>query len=219
MSRSRAVEWRRRSPGSATRSHRRRWSDTAGWGNRSRRWRRRDRNAGGEGVRGGRKALPRALEGSDRPGHPDVCGRRRVSRFRHPIPWRTRSNAPHGLRQCQERGSHRLPHPVCPLRKDPARVEGAVPGQCLHRLRLHGRDAAGHPRRRSCKRDRCLRREGFPDEWKLHHQGGSIGYTGRDYRCHFETPDIVQENQAFTWNPPSRARSRRIRFWPQGGRR
>ncbi len=43
--------------------------------------------------------------------------------------------------------------------------------------------------------------KGYPEEWKLHHQGGSIGYTGRDYRCHFQTPDVVQENQAFTWNP------------------
>jgi Xaa-Pro aminopeptidase len=42
---------------------------------------------------------------------------------------------------------------------------------------------------------------GYPEEWKLHHQGGSIGYTGRDYRCNFQTPDVVQENQAFTWNP------------------
>jgi Xaa-Pro aminopeptidase len=43
--------------------------------------------------------------------------------------------------------------------------------------------------------------KGYPEEWKLHHQGGSIGYTGRDYRVNFKTPDIVQENQAFTWNP------------------
>jgi Xaa-Pro dipeptidase len=42
---------------------------------------------------------------------------------------------------------------------------------------------------------------GYGEEWKLHHQGGSIGYTGRDYRTSFSTPDIVQENQAFTWNP------------------
>jgi Xaa-Pro aminopeptidase len=45
------------------------------------------------------------------------------------------------------------------------------------------------------------REQGYPEEWKLHHQGGSIGYTGRDYRVNFKTPDIVQENQAFTWNP------------------
>ena len=43
--------------------------------------------------------------------------------------------------------------------------------------------------------------KGYPEEWKLHHQGGSIGYTGRDYRVHSKSPDIIQENQAFTWNP------------------
>jgi len=42
---------------------------------------------------------------------------------------------------------------------------------------------------------------GYAEEWKHHHQGGSIGYTGRDYRTSFTTTDIVQENQAFTWNP------------------
>ncbi len=47
----------------------------------------------------------------------------------------------------------------------------------------------------------AYRAEGYPEEWTLHHQGGSIGYTGRDYRTHFKTPDIIQENQAFTWNP------------------
>jgi Xaa-Pro dipeptidase len=43
--------------------------------------------------------------------------------------------------------------------------------------------------------------KGYLEEWKFHHQGGSIGYTGRDYRVNFKTPDIIQENQAFTWNP------------------
>jgi len=47
----------------------------------------------------------------------------------------------------------------------------------------------------------AYREKGFPEEWKLHHQGGSIGYTGRDYRTSFKTQDIIQENQAFTWNP------------------
>ncbi len=47
----------------------------------------------------------------------------------------------------------------------------------------------------------AYRERGYPDEWKFHHQGGSIGYTGRDYRANFQTADAVRENQAFTWNP------------------
>jgi Xaa-Pro aminopeptidase len=47
----------------------------------------------------------------------------------------------------------------------------------------------------------AYREKGYPDEWKHHHQGGAIGYTGRDYRTGFNTLDIVEENQAFTWNP------------------
>ncbi len=43
--------------------------------------------------------------------------------------------------------------------------------------------------------------KGYPEEYKLHHQGGSIGYFGRDYKATAATKDIIQENQAFTWNP------------------
>jgi len=42
---------------------------------------------------------------------------------------------------------------------------------------------------------------GFADEIELHHQGGAIGYEGRDYKVTFDSPFIVQENQAFAWNP------------------
>lgn len=60
----------------------------------------------------------------------------------------------------------------------------------------------GTPARQVLKRGiEAYQEKGFPEEWKLHHQGGSIGYTGRDYRTHFNTEDIIQENQAFTWNP------------------
>ncbi len=44
-------------------------------------------------------------------------------------------------------------------------------------------------------------REGFPEEYKLHHQGGAIGYLGRDYKVDFRTQEIVRDNQAFAWNP------------------
>ena len=47
----------------------------------------------------------------------------------------------------------------------------------------------------------AYREAGWPEEWKLHHQGGSIGYAGRDYKVDFDTKAVVQENQGFAWNP------------------
>lgn len=47
----------------------------------------------------------------------------------------------------------------------------------------------------------AYKERGYPQEWRLHHQGGAIGYTGRDYRANFQTREVVQENQPFTWNP------------------
>lgn len=42
---------------------------------------------------------------------------------------------------------------------------------------------------------------GCAAEFELHHQGGPIGYAGRDYRVDFSTPGLIAENQAFCWNP------------------
>ena len=42
---------------------------------------------------------------------------------------------------------------------------------------------------------------GFPDEWRLHHQGGSIGYAPRDVVARPGKTQPVLANQAFAWNP------------------
>ena len=42
---------------------------------------------------------------------------------------------------------------------------------------------------------------GYPDEWKMHHQGGSTGYHAREYLATFDIKDKVMNNQAFSWNP------------------
>lgn len=43
--------------------------------------------------------------------------------------------------------------------------------------------------------------KGYPEEYQLHHQGGAIGYIGRDYKATAQCTEIIRENQAFTWNP------------------
>jgi Xaa-Pro aminopeptidase len=40
-----------------------------------------------------------------------------------------------------------------------------------------------------------------PEEWRLHHQGGPTGYEPRDYLATSASAAVVEERQAFAWNP------------------
>jgi len=42
---------------------------------------------------------------------------------------------------------------------------------------------------------------GYPDEWKLHHQGGAAGYEPREYIATLDSTEEVYVGQAFAWNP------------------
>jgi Xaa-Pro aminopeptidase len=42
---------------------------------------------------------------------------------------------------------------------------------------------------------------GSGQEWQLHHQGGGIGYTGRDFKVTPDIEGVVGNHQAFCWNP------------------
>lgn len=42
---------------------------------------------------------------------------------------------------------------------------------------------------------------GFPDEWKLHHQGGMTGYASREIIAAPATQQEIRVGQAFAWNP------------------
>ena len=43
--------------------------------------------------------------------------------------------------------------------------------------------------------------QGFPEQWRQHHQGGSCGYQSRDVLATPGEPTGARENQAFAWNP------------------
>ncbi|MHC4294615.1 MAG: M24 family metallopeptidase [Planctomycetota bacterium] len=42
---------------------------------------------------------------------------------------------------------------------------------------------------------------GFPDEWRLHHQGGSCGYLPRERKAAPADRTVALANQGFAWNP------------------
>jgi Xaa-Pro dipeptidase len=42
---------------------------------------------------------------------------------------------------------------------------------------------------------------GFPEEWKLHHQGGMTGYASREVIATPQTHQKIRVGQAFAWNP------------------
>jgi Xaa-Pro aminopeptidase len=42
---------------------------------------------------------------------------------------------------------------------------------------------------------------GYEGEWKLHHQGGAMGYDIRDTIVTAQSTETVQENQCYCWNP------------------
>jgi antitoxin VapB len=43
--------------------------------------------------------------------------------------------------------------------------------------------------------------QGFPDEWRLHHQGGPAGYEPREFIATPSVADLAAAGQAYAWNP------------------
>jgi Xaa-Pro dipeptidase len=127
----------------------------------------------------------------------------RVRRFRHPIPTETRVSRCCMLVTCASFGGltcnmtrfvsfQPLPEEIRKKQQAVCNVDAAVnlstrPGKTLGEM--------------FGVIEKAYADNGFPGEQKLHHQGGSTGYAGRDVFSDPGSGVKVLENQAFAWNP------------------
>jgi Xaa-Pro dipeptidase len=127
----------------------------------------------------------------------------RIARYRHPIPHGARIERRAMLVVSAERGGlyanvTRMVH----FEEPDAEVERHQKAceAILNRMR----EATSPGRTLADAFEDCQRfyaEEGFPDEWKLHHQGGMTGYASREIIATPQTHQEIKLGQAFAWNP------------------
>ncbi len=128
----------------------------------------------------------------------------RIARYRHPIPRGATIRRRVMLVVCAERGGLYVSLTRILDFEEPdgdlARRQEACE-EILYRMR----EEATRPGRaladvfENCKG--FYADAGFPDEWRLHHQGGMAGYAAREIIASPETRQEIQTGQAFAWNP------------------
>lgn len=127
----------------------------------------------------------------------------RVSAFRHPLPTSKTLERYALLALCGRQGGlvvsvsrlihfGRLPDELrrraeATAKVDAALIETTRPGVPMKQVFRAGIDAYAQA--------------GFPDEWRLHHQGGPVGYEPRELLVSEATEDMVRVGQAYAWNP------------------
>jgi Xaa-Pro dipeptidase len=128
----------------------------------------------------------------------------RIASYRHPIPHGEQVDHRAMLVVSAERGGlyanvTRLVHFDEPAAEVERRQKACV--TILRRMR----EEATRPGRTladafaDCQR--FYAEAGFPDEWKLHHQGGMTGYGSREIIATPHTRQEIRVGQAFAWNP------------------
>ncbi len=133
-----------------------------------------------------------------------IASDERISKYRHPIPTSKQVEKTVMVIACPRQHGlivaiTRLVHFGKKLPSERRRKHDAV---CKVDAAFH---AATAPGQRWCDilkvGQQVYRETGFNDEWTLHHQGGPMGYEGRDYLATPSETRRVVENQAVGWNP------------------
>jgi Xaa-Pro dipeptidase len=126
----------------------------------------------------------------------------RLRRFRHPVPTATRWRHVVMLALCAERDG---------LVVSLSRIVASVPPEDLAertqatamvfgRLLAETRPGVTAPALYAAAAD-AYAAAGYPGEELKHHQGGAIGYRAREWVAHPKSQEVVQQRQAFAWNP------------------
>jgi Xaa-Pro aminopeptidase len=133
-----------------------------------------------------------------------AAGDDRIARFRHPVPTGNQFHRRVMLVVCAERGGlyanlTQFVHFEEPDRDWLARREATE--TIARRLR----EEATRPGRTLGEVFGDIvgyyREAGFPDEWRLHHQGGTTGYATREVVALPDSDVQIQTGMAFAWNP------------------
>ncbi|MCY3022542.1 MAG: M24 family metallopeptidase [Planctomycetota bacterium] len=133
-----------------------------------------------------------------------VAADERARRFRHPIPTGKRLRQHLMAVLCGKRGGlivalTRLLHFSRTLAAELRRKHDAV---CAVDVALNAATRRGVPIGNVFAAGVAeYERQGFGEEWKLHHQGGPTGYQGRSFLGRPAEERLVMDNQAFAWNP------------------
>jgi antitoxin VapB len=132
-----------------------------------------------------------------------VAADKRIGQFRHPVPTARRWEKILMLVVCARRGGliASLTRIIC---------AGSVDEELRRRTEATARVnavllAATRPGANGAELYRTAARAydaaGFAGEERLHHQGGAAGYRTRDWVAHPASAEVVQDEQAFAWNP------------------
>jgi Xaa-Pro aminopeptidase len=126
----------------------------------------------------------------------------RLKRFRHPVPTASKWKEVVMVALCAERDGLVVSlsrivavHPSADL-LERTHATARVFGKLLGATRAGTTGAALYGTVTSAYAD-----EGFPAEELKHHQGGAIGYRAREWVAHPASTEVVQDRQAFAWNP------------------
>jgi Xaa-Pro aminopeptidase len=128
----------------------------------------------------------------------------RIARHRHPVPVGARIESRAMLVASAERGGlyANLTQIVELDEPDPELARRlSASEEILARMR----EEATRPGRTLAEAFADCRRfyadAGFPDEWRLHHQGGLTGYGSRELIATPASDHTIESGQAFAWNP------------------